>query len=176
MQDTHVMGREELAAAGRQQPFERGRKSMLAAPLDIGPGAVAVIELFDKREGMFTAADRQLTQAAADFGSDLLRHALAERQERRMLLDAVAAALGATERLAIATPGRMEQPPPPAVMDSLRHGLTNALDPAADPNASLELAEAIRVVAVRHGPDAVRHCTRVIRTLGEMLNSATGME
>src|SRR5690348_9510932 len=54
------------------QPFEKGRRSLLAAPLSVAPGLQAVLELFDKQTpaGSFTDADRQLASAAADFGTD----------------------------------------------------------------------------------------------------------
>ena len=136
------------------------------------------MELFDKRTGpTFTDDDRKMALAAADFGGEILRQALSERQNHRLLLDAVGAALGVTERLAttpapLQTPS-LEQPPHAAVMDRLREGLTQALGPAADPDAALQLAEAVRVLALRHGPAAVRHCVRVVQSLREMLDSVT---
>jgi two-component system nitrogen regulation response regulator NtrX len=178
-QEPNAMGRDEIAAAGKLQPFERGRSSLLASPLNVGPGTHAVMELFDKRNGAFTNDDRQLAQAAAEFGAEILRHALAERQKHQMLFDAIGAALGATERLALAAPAAEtgpEAPPPGEVLDQIRHGLGRSRDPVVGAEASLELAEAVRVLAVRYGPSAVRHCTRVIQSLRQMLDSVTGME
>ncbi|MFL5340911.1 MAG: response regulator [Gemmataceae bacterium] len=180
IQEPCAMGRDELAAV-TPQPFERGRNSLLAAPLNVGPGYHAVMELFDKAGGAFTDADRRLAQAAADFGGEVLRQALAEGQKHQLLFDAVGAALGATERLAAAPAAgtaeqRMEQPPPPEVMETLREGLNTGRGATVDADATLQLAEAVRVLALRHGPAAVRHCTRVVQSLREMLDAVTGME
>jgi hypothetical protein len=60
------------------------------------------------------------------------------------------------------------------VMDRLREGMWAALNPAVGADAALELAEAVRELAVRHGPDAVRHCTRLVASLRELLDSVTG--
>jgi ActR/RegA family two-component response regulator len=180
MQEPCAMGRDELAAVARQ-PFEMNRSSLLAAPLNVGPGLHVVMELFDKQTGTtFTDDDRKIATAAADFGGEVLRQALAERQNHQLLFDAVGAALGVTERLAAtaapAPPSSLQQPPPAAVMDRLREGLNTALGPAVDPDAALELAEAVRVLALRHGPAAVRHCVRVVQSLRQMLDSVTGNE
>lgn len=178
MQEPCAMAKSELTGV-RVQPFERGRSSLLAAPVNVGPGFQVVMELFDKQSGEFTAEDRKLAMAAADFGAEILRQALAERQRHEMLFDAVGAALGATEKLAIAPAPdlpaqRLEQPPPAEVMESLREGLNIPLGGTIDSDAALELAEAVRVLALRHGPAAVKHCTRVIQSLRETLDSMMG--
>ena len=179
MQEPCGMGRDELASI-TPQPFERDRSSLLAAPLNVAPGLHAVMELFDKPGGKFTDADRKLAQAAAEFGGEVLRQALAEGQKHQLLFDAVESALSATQRLAIGdlpanAEQRMEQPPPPEVMRTLREGLSTT-GSAVDSEAALELAEAVRVLGLRHGPAAVKHCTRVVRSLREMLDAVTGME
>src|SRR5262249_48789199 len=78
------------------QPFERGRRGILATPLPVATNVQAVIELFDKRatagDGTFTSEDQRLLQTAAAFGTDLLRQALSQRQTNQVLLDAVVAA------------------------------------------------------------------------------------
>ncbi len=178
MQQPFALSRENIATAGRLQPFEQNRLSLLAVPLSVGPGFHVVMELFDKKQGAFSDDDRKLAAAAAEFGSELLRHALAEQQRHGLLLDAIGAALGATERLgdSSAKAEPMDQPPPTAVMDQIRTGLDRALAPAVDSGPTLELAEAIRVLALRHGPKAVQHCTRLIQNLRELLDSATGGE
>ena len=163
------------------QPFERGRRSVLVAPLNIAPGLQAVLELFDKepagmRESGFTEADRQLASASADFGAEMLRQSLAERQTHRVLFDAVEAALGASDRMAESLHGaapRPETPPPESVMAELREGLDTGGDPI-DAGATLRLAEAIRVLALRHGPSAVDHCIRLVESLRQLLDEATG--
>ncbi len=95
-----------------------------------------------------------------------------------MLLDAVGAALGASESVAASlrggAPGRPEEPPPAAVMDRLREGLSAAPAPAADAGETLRLAEAVRVLALRHGPAAVRHCTRLVDEVRALLDEVTG--
>ena len=104
MQEPSVMN--DLAAQAASgaielQPFERQRTSLLAAPLLVIPGVQIVFELFDKRgRGGFTLEDMRLAASVADFGVELLRQALAERQSHTLLLDAVGAALGASEHIA----------------------------------------------------------------------------
>src|SRR5262245_41054830 len=81
---------EQTAASGsvELQPFERGRSSLLAAPLAVAPGVQVVLELFDKQgpngKG-FTDGDRAVASAAADFGAEMLRQALGEQQTNRVL-------------------------------------------------------------------------------------------
>lgn len=161
------------AATLERQPFERGRSSLLAAPLGVGPGVQAVLELFD-RPGGFRDEDRRLAAAAAEIGAELLRQALAERAARRTLFDAVAAALDATQRLATEDgPPRAEEPPPAAVLDRLRADLQTARSPAVGGDATLRLAEAVRELAVRHGPPAVEHCIRLVQSVRELLDGVS---
>jgi two-component system nitrogen regulation response regulator NtrX len=172
-----------MAAAGslELQPFERGRRSLLATPMTVAPGLQVVLELFDKqavdgRETGFTESDRQLAIAAADFGTEMLRQALAERQTHRVLFDAVAAALGASDSMVESLHGeapRPEDPPPAVVLQRLREGLDAGDDPL-DGSATLRLAEAIRVLAVRHGAPAVTHCIQLIENLRRLLDEVTG--
>jgi ActR/RegA family two-component response regulator len=180
---------DRAAAAGAMdlQPFERGRRSLLAVPLSVAPGVQAVLEVFDKQgpggePGPFTEADRRLGAAAADIGTELLRHELAERQTQRVLFDAVGAALGASEAVAASiqpadsrpwVPANPEDPPPAAVMDRLRQGLA-AADAATDAGESLRLAEAVRVLALRHGSRAVAHCTRLVEEVRRLLDDTAG--
>jgi two-component system nitrogen regulation response regulator NtrX len=186
LQEPAVMGPlDEAAAAGNVelQPFERGRRSLLAAPLAVSPGVHVVLELFDKQgpgDGAtaFTAQDRRLVGAAAEFGAEMLRQALAERQTHRMLFDAVGTALGASETVAeqLRGPGapRLEEPPPAAVLDRLREGLSAGPGAAVGAEETLRLAEAVRVLALRHGPEAVRHCTRLVENVRQLLDAVTG--
>jgi two-component system nitrogen regulation response regulator NtrX len=211
MQKPCLMERLDTAASGslELQPFERGRRSLLAAPLSITAGLQAVLELFDKQptpphpqplspedggeerktlpsppsggrgvggEGGFTEADRQVAAAAADFGAEMLRQALAERQTHRVLFDAVEAALGASDSMVQSLDGaapRPEDPPPPAVLEQLRQGLDKG-DGAMDADATLRLAEAIRVLAVRYGASAVNHCIVLVESLRQVLDEMTG--
>jgi len=158
------------------QPFEQGRTNILAAPVPVASGTHVVIELFDKPGG-FTADDRKLVDAAADFSSELLRQALAERQTQRLLIDAVEAALKASEHvtavLPVGKPGP-DAPLPSAVMDRLKAGLGESANAVVDAETSLKLAEAVRELAVRHGPAAVRHCVRMVESVKRMLDETSG--
>lgn len=170
---------DQVAGAMELQPFERGRTSLLAAPLGVAPGVQVVLELFDKQGDNgtpvgFTVADRRLAAAAADFGAELLRHGLAEQQTNRVLFDAVAAALGASDAVAATLqPGaatRPEDPPPAAVLEKLRTGWDAGPTAAVDPGDTLRFAEAVRELAVRHGPRAVAHCIRLVESVRELLD------
>jgi hypothetical protein len=107
----------------------------------------------------------------------MLRHALAERQTQRVLFDAVEAALGASDSVAAALrggAGRPEDPPPAAVLERLKEGLRAGPDGAVDAGETVRLAEAVRVLAVRHGPAAVRYCTGLAEGLRRLLDEAAG--
>lgn len=164
----------DLAGAnGEPQPFERGRSSLLAAPLAVGSGVQAVLELFD-RPGGFRDEDGRSAMAAAEIGSELLRQALAERAARRTLFDAVATALDATQKLTAADGPLATDPaeaPPAAVLDRLRADLESARSSTVGGGAALRLAEAVRELAVRHGEPAVEHCIRLVQSVREMLDN-----
>ncbi|HXG08156.1 MAG TPA: response regulator [Gemmataceae bacterium] len=129
-------------------------------------------------EGGFTEDDRRLVAAAAEFGAEMLRQELAGRQTHRVLLDAVAAALGASDSVAASLRGsaarRMEEPPPAAVMDQLREGLRAQPGAPVAAEDALRLAEAVRVLALRHGPAAVRHCIGLVESLRGLLDEISG--
>jgi ActR/RegA family two-component response regulator len=178
LQEPRAMNQLDMAAATNNvelQPFERGRQSLLAVPLAVAPGIQVVFELFDKHGGPFTEADEGLLRAASDFGTEMLRQALAGRQTHELLLDAVAAALGASASVAETLRGkateRLEQPLAPAVLDRLRAGLTATATGNVPPEESLRLAESIRELAVRHGPPAVQHCIRLVESLRQLLDN-----
>jgi len=180
MQEPCVMNRfDPSAGAFELQPFEQGRKNLLAVPMAVGPGTHVVVELLDKEGGQpFTEEDRHFASTACEFGVELLRQAMAERQTRRTLFDAVAAALEASstivENLSQAPEAGPDAPPPAAVMDRLREGLRTSGNNLVDPETSIRLAEGVRVLALRHGPAAVRHCVRLVESLRELLDEATG--
>jgi two-component system nitrogen regulation response regulator NtrX len=200
MQKPSLMERlDQAASAGNLelQPFERGRRSLLAAPLSVAPGLQAVLELFDKQEESeprtqrsgvsgsgFTESDRQLAAAVADFGTEMLRQALSERQMHRVLFDAIEAALSASDSMAQSLDGsapRPEDPPPAAVLQRLREGLASGgshapgeSDDALDADSTLRLAESIRVLAVRHGSSAIHHCIRLVEGLRQLLDEMSG--
>ena len=193
-----VMTQPDRAAATggvELHPFEKGRQSLLAAPLNVGQGLQVVLELFDKEVppspsaplppgargegGGFTDDDRRLATAAADFGAEMIRQALAERQMHRLLFDAVGAALEASDSVEESMRGRAarpDDPPPEAVLERLKEGLRANADAAVGADETLRLAEAVRVLALRHGPSAVRHCIDMAEGLRRLLDEAAGGE
>jgi ActR/RegA family two-component response regulator len=175
LQDTSVMNDFTPASGGAVElyPFEQGRRSVLAVPLRVGAGVHVVMELFDKPA--FTDDDRRLADAAGEIGAELLRQALAEQQTHRLLFDAVEAALKASDEVSEVI-GVPTGPPPEAVMERLKAGLSADANAVVDADTGLELVEAVRVLAVRHGPAAVRHCVRMVEGLRTLLDGITGTD
>lgn len=162
------------------QLFEKGRFAILAIPLPVGTGTQAVIELFDKRGG-YTPEDQQLAQAAADLGTELLRQALGERQTQELLLNAVAAALKASDQVSRSLEGttaapRPEEPPPSQVLEQIKESLSGSAGDRQNAQLSLELAEAIRVLSLRHGKPALDHCLTLVQGLEKLLDRVTQEE
>jgi ActR/RegA family two-component response regulator len=182
LQEPAVMERPEQAAASgtvELQPFERGRRSLLAAPMPVAPGVQVVLELFDKQgQAGFTAEDQRRVGTAAEFGAELLRHALGQRQTHQVLFDAVEAALRASESIRETLRGtaaeRRREPPPDAVLDQLRRGLSAAPGAPVAAAETVRLAEAVRVLALRYGTPAVQHCIGLIEDLQRLLDTLTG--
>lgn len=165
-EDLPTLGAVEL------QPFEQGHRSLLLAPIPVATGMHVVVELFDKPTG-FTAEDRRLVSATSEFAGEILRQALAERQTQRLLISAVEGALAASEQATrdlhheIARPA---EPLSPAIVDRLREGLDATANTVVDAATSLRLAEAIRTLAITHGPSAVRHCVQLVESVRTMLD------
>ena len=92
--------------------------------------------------------------------------------------DAVAAALGSSDSvvrsLGSPPPERPEDPPPEAILDRLRAGISDANNVSGED--AVRLAEAVRVLAVRHGPRAVQFCIDLAERLRGLLDGAAGME
>lgn len=180
MQEPCVINTLDDSVAGLEwHPFERDHRSLLAAPLAVAPGIHVVLELFDKQgDGAFTPDDAQLVSSAAEFAADVFRQSLAERQTHHLLFEAVAAALRASESVTEALRGtateRSQAPPPEAVLDQLRAGLQTSTSDPGTADATLRLAEAIRVLALRHGAVAVEHCILLVDSLRSLLDTATG--
>jgi ActR/RegA family two-component response regulator len=154
------------------QPFERGHANLLAVPMAIAAGAHVVVELFDKTGG-FNADDQHVARAAADLGTELIRQAVGQKRTHQLLFDAVAAALKASDSMTppLGTPDARDLPSP-QVIEQLRAGLSNH-DNAASAELSLQLAEAIRVLAVRHGEPALQHCLTLVESVRALLDQAT---
>jgi ActR/RegA family two-component response regulator len=185
LQEPYLLNRVDQAGGTVDlQPFERGKHSLLAAPLAVAQGLHVVFELFDKqgpsgvlsREG-FSEEDRRLAAAAADIGAELLRQALAKEQVHETLIDAMAAALKASETVSETLQGGPAQaslePLPAGMMDQLRQGFTAAAGATLDGEETLRLAEAIRVLAVQHGPAAVQHCIQLVESVRSLLDRVT---
>ena len=183
LQEPYVMTRlDEAVAAGsvELQPFERGRRSLLAAPISVAPGIHVILELFDKASaggapGEFSLADRRLVSAATQFGAEMLRQALAQREMDRVLFDAIGAAIQASDTvsrtLRSSVASTPQQPPPTPVLDQLRDTLASSPAAQMDAAQTLALVEAVRILAVSHGDAALRHCTRLITSVRELLDS-----
>lgn len=179
MNEPCAMTAAELGTLGpiELQPFERNRQNVLAAPIPVSSGTHAIVELFDKPGG-FTGEDRKLAAASADFAGELLRQAMSERQTQRLLIDAVSAALKASDEIAASLPiGQPDAatPLPSSVMDRLKAGLDDSAGAIVDADTSLRLAEAVRELAVRHGPAAVRHCVQLVRNVKDLLDETAGL-
>jgi CheY-like chemotaxis protein len=173
-QQACVMNRPSDAGQLTLHPFERQKTAFLVAPMLVAPGVHAVLELFDKPGG-FAPDDQRLAQAAADLGAELIRHALGQRGQQQMLLDALAAALGASDHVSkTLSTGAAADPPPPEVLDRLRAGLASAGGDPVVAQASVDLAEAIREMGVKHGPAALRHCLALVKNLRGLLDEVTG--
>lgn len=175
LQDPCIMSDFSPAAVGSLglMPFERGRTSMLAAPLRVANGIHVVLELFDKPD--FSEADKRLVSAAAEVGAELLRSALAERTTHRLLFDAVEGALKASAGIsdALATTA-VAAPPSDEVLNRLKRGLSADANAVTDADTGLKLIEAVRELALRHGPPAVDHCIRVVQSVRQLLDAAVG--
>jgi DNA-binding NarL/FixJ family response regulator len=182
MQEPCVMnglGGKGAAPGIELQAFERGRRSLLAVPMDIAPGLQVVLELFDKRASAgFSEEDKRQAAAAAELGTALLRQALAERDGQQMLFDALDAALTASDSVAAslhptARPADGE-PPPGAVMARIEESLRGVHGSQVDAGDTLRLAEAVRSLEQRHGSAAVRHCTELVESVCRLLDAVTG--
>ena len=182
MQDPCVMNDFDPASAGivDLMPFERNRKSILAAPVRVGSGTHVVLELFDKP--VFTEEDRRLVAAAADIGAELLKQAFAERQTHSLLFDAVEAALTASDNVTRTlnttpdTPAYTRPDTSAIVMERLKLGLAANTNAVIDAETGLKLVEAVRTLATRHGTAPVEHCVLLVNNLRELLDGITGTE
>jgi ActR/RegA family two-component response regulator len=154
------------------QSFERQRQNILAAPMTVAPGIQAIIELFDKPGG-FVPADKRAVRVGVAVGAELLRQAFAERQSQRILIDAVHAALGASESLTASMQQGGEPPateaPSAVALNSLRENLQKQLGPGVDSEEVLRLLHAVRDLATTHGPAALRHCQQIIENTSAFL-------
>lgn len=154
-------------------PFEIGIRSVLAAPMLVSPNTQAVLEFFDPPGG-FTEADRSLVASVTEIGGELLRLSLADRQVHRLLHDALTAALDSTAQVADSLSPEPTQTASDAAWQRLRAGLDADSQVVIDADSTLELIEAIRQLAQRHGPAAVDHITGQVQQLQKLLDQYTG--
>ncbi len=173
------------AGAVELQNFEKDHFSLLAAPLAVAPGTHVVLELFDKQTADgnndpagFNENDLRLVRDAGELGAELLRQTLGQRQMHKVLLDAVEAALHASESVR-GTMGRAEkddsdQAFSQGILEQLRQGLHETSEVSFDSETSVRLAEAIRLLAVRHGTPALQHCLALVENLKTLLDAVTG--
>jgi hypothetical protein len=56
------------------------------------------------------------------------------------------------------------------MMEQLRQGFSAAASATLDGEDTLRLAEAIRVLAVQHGPAAVKHCIQLVESVHALLD------
>jgi two-component system, NtrC family, nitrogen regulation response regulator NtrX len=161
------------------QAFEKAHRNLLAVPMSVAAGTHVIIELFDKPTG-FNADDQHAARSAADLGTELMRQAFGQRQTHQLLFDAVAAALKASEQMAAhlasgESPGAKSEPTgaPELVLQQLRAGLKDTNKDAAAAETSLRLAEAIRVLASKHGQPALEHCLALVERVQALLDTAT---
>ncbi len=162
----------QAAGAGvTLQPFEQNRQNILAAPMAVASGVVAIIELFDKPGG-FLADDKRIVRASTAIWTELLRQSFAERQSQRMLIETVQAALNAGDSLAQTMQGKENAAttvPSLMAMISLRENLQQQLGPGAESDDVLTLLQAVRELGVAHGPAAIRHCLQLVQSTMELL-------
>ena len=172
---------EDLGKAGPLdlQPFEVGRRSVLAVPMMVSPGLHAVMELLDKTTpgATFGAEDKRLVQSAAGLGTD---SALLPGRWHTPPDTATAAGRGGCR------PGRQPRDGRhparhnrPAAGRAAARASSRAIASgvgAADSGdrmgaeQTLRLAEAIRVLAVRHGSPALEHCLRLVEEVRALLD------
>jgi ribonuclease D len=153
--------------------------------LTVDSGIQVVFELFDKQgpggeilAAGFADSDKRLVAVAAQLGAALLQQSLFERQAHKVLFDAIEAALKVSDSFAesIQSPAelRIQEPPSSAVLKQIREGLAQTSSNPEVPEVLLELAEAIRVLSLRHGPAGLKHCMRVVKSTRDLLDQITG--
>ncbi len=178
LQEPAILSAEDLKFLGpvQLQPFEIGRQNILLTPMPVGGNVQVVLELFDKEtSGGFTEEDRRFARAASGFGSELLKQALAERQTHRVLFNAIDAALHASKSLANPTDEFPTTPQSHAatstdLLDRLREGFAATSQQVVSADLSVQLAEAIRLLARNHGTAAVTHCLHLVESVGKLLD------
>jgi ActR/RegA family two-component response regulator len=149
------------------QPFENQHSNMLAIPLEIAAGHLAVLELFDRPGGFDTAVQNQAAAVGA-LAAEVLREAVAEREGSRLLLQALTQARDVGEEVRQAL--RPAEAAPPEVRARLEATLAHRPDAPIDPVPTLRLADAIRRLAAVYGSPAVEHCTQLVEGLNALLD------
>ncbi|MGE0529511.1 MAG: response regulator [Bdellovibrionales bacterium] len=188
MQETCLMNNlpdHEKSQSIELQPYEVGKFSLLAVPLAVAPGIHVVIELFDKQkngerdpEG-FTQRDLLVLRDSSQFGVEILRQTLSQRRTHRLLLDALGAALKASEgvtRSIMVQPVSKNTPTEEVILEQLQEGLERSGESENQAQETIRLAEAIRILNLRHGNLAIRHCTEMVEKITDLLDEVTGYQ
>jgi len=68
------------------------------------------------------------------------------------------------------------QAPSAVALKSLRENLQKQLGPAVDSEDILRLLQAVRDLALAHGPSAIRHCLQIIESTATFLNQVGATE
>ncbi len=152
-------------------PPEQGRQNLLVVPLRAGEQVAGALELADKPLGGFTAADREMATLVAEAAAELLRRALAEQDSQRLLLDALGAALQASERLHAQLDGGQ---PAATILQRLQHTLIQEGGLPRDAEMLLPLLEELRRLSQQYGPAVVAYCAQSIAALRRFLEEVLG--
>ncbi len=157
-------------------PFERNRERILVLPMAIGTGTSAVFELFDTGFDMQRGENQALIRSAATVGEELLRQALNQKQTDERLVDALGAAISASKMMEASLPTSAGNPSPTSsVLDHVREGLEQTTHDPRTADATVRLAEAIRILGQKHGPSALDHCTALVQNIRTLLDEVAGI-
>ncbi len=152
-------------------PPEQGRRNLLVVPLTASEQVAGALELADKSPGGFTTADREMATLVAEAAAELLRRALAEQDSQRLLLDALAAALQASERLHAQLDGGQ---PAETVLQRLQQSLMQEGCLPREAETLLPLLEDLRRLSHQYGPAVVAYCAQSIASLRRFLEEVFG--
>jgi len=164
--------------------FANAARNAVVSALLAKAGITGPSPVFEGEMGFFKQVSGLFDLVVDDFGrrgrefklvETFLKFYPAEYHAQTAVAAALQASASVTETLRGSAALRLEEPPPAVVMDRLREGLSaTGAGGTMSPDASLRLAEAIRVLALRHGAAAVQHCIRLVDSLRELLDTATG--
>jgi hypothetical protein len=88
---------------------------------------------------------------------------------------ALDASKSVAETLQGPVPGKSKDEAPVKMLEQLREGFS-AAGASLDGADTVRLAEAIRVLSVKHGPAAVQHCIQLVESVRTLLDRITDGE